>query len=99
MRAPRVASLVVAGLCVGASASAWASDPEPAAPAGEAAPASPFADVKFEPGPVEGKLEGLATVKVPEGMLFIGGRDNLKKFIAATKNLSTNDEVGVVLPT
>jgi len=58
----------------------------------------PFAGIKLQKGPLAGKLEDLATIDVPESMEFISGRVESKKFIEATKNLSSNQEVGVLLP-
>lgn len=93
---------LLAGLTLLAPAALLADEPaKPPAdkPADQPATPDPFAGVEFKPGPVDGKLGDLAVVKVPEGMLFVGGRENLNKFITATQNLGSGDEVGVVLPT
>ena len=59
---------------------------------------NPFADIKFVEGPVDGKLEDVAMVKVPEGTAFIGGKAECAKFVEATQNLVTGQEMGIIVP-
>jgi uncharacterized membrane-anchored protein len=90
-----------------AAAGVWAdAPPEVPAEAPAEAPAdapadapekSPFADINFQDGPLEGKLEDIATVKVGEGMAFISGRAESAKFIEATQNLVSKQEVGIIV--
>jgi uncharacterized membrane-anchored protein len=95
MRPSRLVSVVVSSLCIGAGTGQSFGEE---APAGKPPAKDPFADIKFERGPLVGKLEDLATVDIPETMDFIAGRAESRKFIEATKNLVSNQEVGIVLP-
>src|SRR5262245_27799819 len=103
MRGFRQTFTVVAALLAG-SAVAAAGEGEKAKPPAEAseapapAAADPFAKIKFDKSPLKGKLEDVATIDLPEGLLFIQGRAEVEKFIEATKNLPNNQEMGVVLP-
>lgn len=105
-----LASLMLAsgiGLCAAPSAVAGPPPPGDVPPAaapgapGAAAPAAepnPFANVKFDEGPTTGKLEEYATIDIPEGFLFASGRRESGKFMEATKNTPSGQEVGVLLP-
>lgn len=95
MHTVRFASIAFVTLLSGAVTARWARADGPA----EAPAKSPFADIKFEPGPIDGKLEDIATIKVPEGVAFVGGRAESKKFMVATENLVSNQEVGILVPT
>jgi len=74
---------------------------QPAAPAedeGGPPEKTPFDGIKLEKGPLDGKLEQLGTVKVPEGYLFASGSVEAGKFMEATNNPASNKEVGVLVP-
>ncbi|HEX2570850.1 MAG TPA: DUF2167 domain-containing protein [Polyangia bacterium] len=80
---------------------AWADNPTPpAAPAEQAAAAEndPFAKIKFQNGPLTGKLGNLATIQIPEGYLFVEGKAESAKFVEATQNFPTHRELGVLVP-
>jgi uncharacterized membrane-anchored protein len=82
---------------------AWADTPAPPpAPAGQQQPAAaeddPFAKIKFQSGPLTGKLGNLATIQVPEGYLFVEGKAECAKFIEATQNFPSRRELGVIVP-
>jgi uncharacterized membrane-anchored protein len=97
------------GLAVACSISwglsvAWADTPTaPPAPAGQQPPAAaeddPFAKIKFQNGPLKGKLGNLAAIDLPEGYLFVEGKAECAKFIEATQNFPTHRELGVIVPT
>lgn len=95
------------GLAVACSISwglsvAWADTPAPPpAPAGQqpaAAENDPFAKIKFQNGPLKGKLGNLASIDVPEGFLFVEGKAESAKFIEATQNFPSHRELGVIVP-
>jgi uncharacterized membrane-anchored protein len=83
---------------------ARADTPAPApAPAAQeeqaAAEDNPFAKIKFQKGPVTGKLGNLATIQVPENFLFVEGKAECAKFMEATHNFPSKRELGVLVPT
>jgi uncharacterized membrane-anchored protein len=58
---------------------------------------NPFEGIEWQQGPLDGKLGALATLKVPEGFTFSDG-EGAKKFLTATQNIASGDELGLVLP-
>lgn len=99
MNARHHLSILLSTLILGAAAQAGAEGAAEKPAADPAAEQNRFANIKFEPGPLDGKLEDIATVKVPEGMLFVSGRSEAKKFITASENLVSNQEVGILINT
>jgi uncharacterized membrane-anchored protein len=57
--------------------------------------AAPQSNVKWQAGPLKGKLADLAEINVPEGYIFADA-ENSKTFMRETGNLITNAEVGTL---
>ncbi|HEX5032158.1 MAG TPA: DUF2167 domain-containing protein [Candidatus Eisenbacteria bacterium] len=54
--------------------------------------------IEWQKGPATGRLGDLAEVQVPAGMVFTG-REGTKKWMEATHNLTSDDDLGVVTAT
>ncbi|HET9940607.1 MAG TPA: DUF2167 domain-containing protein [Candidatus Eisenbacteria bacterium] len=54
--------------------------------------------IEWQEGPATGRLGDLAEVQVPAGMVFTG-REGTKKWMEATHNLTSDDDLGIVTPT